>query len=307
MSSAAMSSQLHAASVYDSRPFNRGQITRYLNYAASLLIVFGVAFAGAFMAMQMNQPENSSGQFALFSQTDDSATCDVEPLTVERVMEIVRNPYPFMLNGPLGDPAQPENPENSLYTGLREGGWWDKSTIGIGMKTEPTGEVFQNASQFANEYLNCLQTGSFGQVLTFYSPIYIQDFVMEFFPVFADEDEVLAFVEEYIDSMPEDDERRYFLWLRSTMHAMDIKEASVNSDPQLALQQTMWGGYNRFSVTFGVEFTNLQDETVYLTSGTGNELIPFPQQSQGNIVVSVAWDRVGERWYVLPHSPVSLH
>ena len=201
MSSVAMSSSPQAAIVYDSRPYNRGQIGRYFNYAASLLIVFGVAFAGAFMAMQINQPGGSNGQFALFSQTDESATCDVEPMTVDEVMEIVENPYHYM------DESEFPNPIGST---THETPWEDEYqevqprlpvSLNVGLDTEPTTTAFDQASEVIAEYVACLQTdGSVAMMLRFADPFSIQHHIRMEFPFYRTEDQVRPYVSEWIAS-----------------------------------------------------------------------------------------------------------
>lgn len=201
MSSVAMSTAPQAAIVYDSRPFNRGQIARYLNYAASLLIVFGVAFAGAFMAMQMNQPDDSSGQFALFSQTDDSATCDVEPMTVDEVMEIAENPYRYLEEDDYPQPWGVSNPPSPWEDDYQEVQPRLPNSLNTGLGAEPTQTAFDQASVVIDEYLMCLQTdGSVAMMLRFTDPFSIQHHIRKEFPFYRTEEQVRAYVSEWLAS-----------------------------------------------------------------------------------------------------------
>lgn len=201
MSSTALSSQAHAAIVYDSRTFKRGQISRYLNYAASLLIVFGIALAGAFMAMQVNQPDGSNGQFALFNLTDDSATCDVEPMTVDEVMNIAENPYRYMNEDDYPNPWGTSNPLTPWDDEYQEVQPRLPVSLNTGLDTEPTQTAFDQASVVIDEYLRCLQTdGSVAMMLRFADPFSIQHHIRTEFPFYRTEEQVRAYVTEWLDS-----------------------------------------------------------------------------------------------------------
>lgn len=278
----------------------RQHVSKYLNYAASLLIVFGVAFAGAFMAMQINQPGGSNGQFAVLGQSD-AGTCDVEPLSVDRVMEIVKNPYLFMKNGPAGEPATGENADNDMYSGLQEATIWQYMFPVRKDKTIPAEEDFGNASAFANHYLNCVFQGTRGQIWTFLGPAEIQADVLRNFPVFATEADVLAWVTANIDSPPDGDQGSY-QWLHSRFIKVDATTVSVNPDRNLAYRQAAAFGPEWHVITFGIKAVDADGNTVILTNANGSDL---KTGGQNGLKVIVRWQADHGRWEVLLYDPVA--
>lgn len=296
MSSVAMSPDAQSAIIQDVPKFNRQLMSRYLNYAASLLIVFGVAFAGAFMAMQINQPGSSDGNFALFGQSDEAATCDVEPLSVDRVMEIVKNPIPYLENGPAGEPTVLEGENNPMFVELYEPEW---TTDVRGTAGKPDGAQFNDVVSTVDRYLQCQVFGTIGQVYRFWSPLVIQRHVLAQFPVFADEESVRAWLETELDQ-PALSHNEF--WGRSLSN-YDVASISTNSDPALALQQSGNNYYFAEFITVGVSVENPEGETVLLTTATGNQLI-----SQGTnthmLVITVAQPQDSDQWYVVAHYPL---
>lgn len=201
MSSVAMSTSTQTAFGLGEKPFGRQQVTRYLNYAASLLIVFGVAFAGAFMAMQINQHGGSNGPFALFSQTGDAAACDVEPMTVDGVMEIVENPYRYMDEDDYPKPWGSSNPPTPWEDDYQEVFPRLSSPIGTGYGDEPTQTAFDDASAVISRYIACLQEdGSVAMMLRFSDPFSIQHHIRMEFPFYRSEDQVREYVTEWLQS-----------------------------------------------------------------------------------------------------------
>ena len=195
-----MSYEPQAAIVYDPPRFSRQRISRYLNYAASLLIVFGVAFAGAFMAMQVHQPGDADGRFALFGQQDDAATCDVEPMTVDEVMAIVENPYAIFR---FQEGANP--PEVAKVRGLSDRDLVEESQLLFdqelieGQHSVPDVESFTAASARMNEFLGCLQVGNIGQILRFFDPREVQRVILAEYPVYRVEAQIRAGVTGFLD------------------------------------------------------------------------------------------------------------
>lgn len=288
-------------------PVARG-FRHHLSVATTLALVLTVALAGWLVTMQINQPGGSNDRFAGILGTPEAMhaqTCDVESLSVDRVMDIVRNPFPYMKNGPLGDLETGESLNNSFSSELREADWWDRSLIATGSKSIPSVEVFEESSAFANEYLACLLNGTLGQVWSFYSPISIQEFVLGEFPVFPNEEDVETYLEAKLNSQLTED-THYFSWLALSLRSMDASTVTVNPERELALQQSMWSGTpNTFTIALGVEVTNSNGDRVYLSTGTGNELIRH-EAGQRNLIISVAWNDPYGHWYILPLAPLSL-
>lgn len=298
MSSVAMSTSTQTAFGFGEKPLSKQQINRYLNYAASLLIVFGVAFAGAFMAMQINQSGGSNGPFSLFSQSDDSATCDVEPLSVDRVMEIVKNPVPFVVNGSGGEPTPATNAyapwSNELYEA-------DLALDLRGNRTAPDEEQFQDAKSVANAYLQCVLTGTVAQAFSFWHPVVIQESVLMAFPVFADETSVRELLK---DELPKPVlEADGFAFWADVISAYDVGSIGVNPQQELALYQESLSSYASGIITIGVSIENPQGETVLLVSATGNQIVSRDRFASDMLVVTLAKSRSGDNWYVVSHFP----
>ncbi|MCO5219720.1 MAG: hypothetical protein M9909_12920 [Thermomicrobiales bacterium] len=73
---------------------NSNGLSRFVSMAATLAIVGVLAFGGWFAAT--NLPPNDGQQLALVQATPTAAmSCDVESLTVDEVMLIVKNPYAY--------------------------------------------------------------------------------------------------------------------------------------------------------------------------------------------------------------------
>lgn len=296
MSTAALSPERQSAIIQQVRPWNRQQISRYLNNAAMLVIVFGVAFAGAFMAMQVNQPGGSNDNFALMGQNDESGTCDVEPLSVERVMEIVKNPAPYLDNGPAGEPTVPEGENNTMFVELYEPEW---TTDVRGTSEKPDEAQFNAVESTVDKYLQCHVFGTVGQSYRFWSPLVIQRQVLAQFPVFADEESVRAWLEVELDQ-PALSHNEF--WERSLSN-YDVASISVNPDPALAIQQSGSNYYFAEFITVGVSVENAEGETVLLTTGTGNQLIS--QNTNTHVlVVTVAQSQESDQWYIVAHYPL---
>lgn len=295
MSSAVLSPEPQSVIIQDVPKFNGQSISRYLNYAASLLIVFGVAFTGAFMAMQINQPDGSNGQFALFGQSDEG-TCEVEPLSVERVMEIVKNPAPYLDDGPAGEPTVPEGENNPMFVELYEPEW---TTDVRGTSEKPDEAQFDAVESTVDKYLQCHVFGTVGQSYRFWSPLVIQRQVLAQFPVFADEESVRAWLEVELDR-PALSHNEF--WERSLSN-YDVASISVNPDPALAIQQSGNNYYFAEFITVGVSVENAEGETVLLTTGTGNQLIS--QNTNTHVlVITVAQSQESDQWYVVAHYPL---
>lgn len=169
-----------------------------LSLAASFLIVMSVALAGWFATMQLNQSGGSRGYFGLFGQSDQSATCDVEPLTVDEVIAIVENPYSVAPLDTWGTPQPGQEDNGSLAgEGYREAGFM----VGMpeSLSEVPDEQEFHRIQSATNSYLNCIQTGTVGQVMALTHPETLQSNILSRFPVYRDQAEVRAMVEESID------------------------------------------------------------------------------------------------------------
>lgn len=295
MSSVTIGTPERASAVRDERVWDRQSIHRYVNYAASLLIVFGVAFAGAFMVMQFSLPGGSNGPLAMVGQPD-SATCDVEPLSQERVLEIVKNPIPFIANGPAGKPEYisvvlPTSAE--LYEA--HDNLWPVAGNQI-----PTREDFESAEQFANEYLECLLFGTQGQVWNYYSPISIQKLILAEFPVFSSEADVTTRISERLQLPAIEGE---WVWYDLPM-LEHISRVSVNPDINLAILNDSQSMEFDQILRLGVDIRDVDGKSIVLTNGTGRNLIPNDPMITGTndvmLSITLVRGRGSETWLVVP-------
>src|SRR5690606_33830931 len=125
----------------------------------------------------------------------NTSTCDIEPLSVDRVMEIVEHPGYFMTEGAAGErsssPGIASPPDAALWEldGARDLYLEERTSV-------PSQDQFDSATDVANHYMNCMTFGTQGQVWNFYSPVHIQASILAEFPVYANETDVRARVEE---------------------------------------------------------------------------------------------------------------
>ncbi|MCA9833317.1 MAG: hypothetical protein KC435_05185 [Thermomicrobiales bacterium] len=274
----------------------------FANVAATIAVVAMLALGGWFAAMNLRPTGDSNNGMAFAPATPDSAqTCDVEPLSAERVMEIVKNPIRFMENGPAGEPRSMEDISSNSFEAreLYEAAPWETVVRDWGPTETPTEAEFESGSDFANRYLACVLHGTQGQVWAFYNPVHIQVEVLYGFPVFSDEAAIQSWIEEVI-SRPATDMDTLISVFNRPVNAYGPVLITVNPDPQLALAQRTNNAFIRETVSFGVKFFDADGKPIYLTNGVGSELITNPSVNQFNAKVSIGrWGPDGN-WYVLP-------
>lgn len=302
MSSVAMSTEPQSAIIHDVPKFNRQSISRYLNYAASLVIVFGVAFAGAFMAMQINQPDGSNGQFALLGQTE-SEVCDVEPMTVDEVMAIVENPF--------GDDL--EEGFLSRFIELQRGrvmnvndapviphNYIDQSLI-ESFQGSAEEESFTVATQVVNKYLACGQNGTIGQLFHYVRPFEIQRIVLVGLPVFVDETTVRASVEELLPmpassivAFPDSALVDSAYTFTANPNIDDAATSSSTQSIRYGMSET---------IMMGVTVTDQSGDVVFQNDYHGRVNPAGPLLTTDRMRVIVGQSLIDEQWYVLAIIP----
>jgi|GEM_PF-6032216 len=176
---------------------SRGDISRWTNMviAVVLIVAIGVGYWFSGFGPGGGRGDDSQ-QYAVLGLTpgvspDMSATgCNIDPLTTDQVMEIVRNPL-IPLNemgaviaaspAPLleaDDPGLGGLPESELET------------------STPTEEEFAGINAAASAYYNCLSFGTNFQLWAIVAPNVVQTWILGNFPVFRDEATIRAWVEE---------------------------------------------------------------------------------------------------------------
>lgn len=277
---------------------DRRGFSHYLNLAATIAIIATLAVGGWFAAMQVNQPGTPDPRFAVLSGTPEAAslTCDIEPLNEERVMAIVKNPMPFVTDGPTGDPrhiseALPESSELYEYNYSLE--------VASGNEI-PTRDQFDSAEEIANEYLECLLVGTQGQVWNFYNPINIQKSILSDFPVFSSEEDVRSRIQERIVMPAIEGE---WIW-QDLSFVNDIAEVSVNPDLNLAILNRSQTMYFDQVLTVGVVLRDSDGKAMVQSNGTGRNLIPNDPMLTGtnDIILSVKLVKPhqSDNWLVIP-------
>lgn len=295
---ASISQPLVFAPRSDTRPQSGFRHT--LSLAASFLVVVTVALGGWFATMQLNSPNGSNGAFGLLGQSDSEATCDVEPLTVDEVMEIVENPYRFMSNRVLPQVAE-TNPyssaaENELMIARVDPTWEAFNSVN---RVQPNQEVFDEAQAAANMYIVCADGATTGQYLALMHPFWVQEMILGSFPVYADEAAVRAYVESIIDQPMSTSEGYY----RLGGYGQTYGDVAIIANPDIEKsEQVLYSTpYDEPVVAMGVVVTDEDGNVIIETGSTG-----YPHQIQTGAlnsrpIVVVQKSEVTGRWYVLPY------
>lgn len=292
----------------------------YANLAATIALVIGIAVAGWFAIMQLNQSGGPEPSLALVNSTPEAeatptsvaATCEVEPLSTDTVMEIVKNPARFMANGPTGEPSEKPMVGNQENADLRK---VDPDLELVGESTAPTEEQFNDASVFANAYLDCLLSGTQGQVWTFYSPVFLQQKILSEFPVFAEESQVRERVVE-LSAQPAYEAEYAWVAVLSVNTSSQLSgppewefdsrigSLEVNPDYQLTRVHRSESAYYENVLSIGASIEDVDGEQTVLTNGVGNSIIPVDPFGSGMnapmIYVQVAKLRSSDGWVIIP-------
>lgn len=177
-------------------PVKSRGIGHYANFAATITIVVGVALAGWFATIQINQPSPGNPQFAALGVDQEEAgngVCDVEPLSVDDAITIMRDPMDYLsgdMDEDLVDPFE-GNGLNGNYVAIGDYGNWQFLISLIGIASTPVIErEFDELLPIAHEYFDCVVHGSNGQVYRLLDPVVVQSRLVLTLPVLISEDEV---------------------------------------------------------------------------------------------------------------------
>lgn len=126
------------------------------------------------------------------STPETALSCDVEPLTLEEVMDTVLNPSNGYVR--LGLTEFEEN----------QGELFESPSYDINKETDKTGytrsedlAVLEDAVSTANMYSNCVQSGTLYQVWALMEPTIVQKDVLNRFPVLRTEEQLRSFVAKW--------------------------------------------------------------------------------------------------------------
>lgn len=301
MSSVVLGTEPQSAIVYDSRPYNRRELGRYLNLAATFAIVFAVTIGGWFAMSQL--PPGSDGRFAAIQETPEvaeSQACDVEPLTVDEVVAIVENPYSVAPLDTWGTPSPSQEEGTSLAgEGHREMG----SMVGMPetLSVVPSEEEFSDIQSVADHYLACIQNGTVGQRWALIHPETLQSEILSRFPVYRDQAEVRAVIEEAIDrpmrgpsdpqavDVPPDYQTTFATPDRARVRVGDSRGESLLAD------QVAW---------VGLDMKDETGEVVGKTDWDATILEGDVQSNNGGYSLILVYSEITDTWYFYgTHAP----
>ncbi|MCA9834343.1 MAG: hypothetical protein KC435_10370 [Thermomicrobiales bacterium] len=286
-----------------------GGFSHFVNIAASVLVVAAIAFSGWFATMHL-QPsgDNSNGLLGMAQGTPglDSATCDVEPLSVDEVMAIVENPYSAF--------------DHDLITSRDWLKVWEEKTgydlletnspaidqqLLDGFTYPATQPSFDGAVDRANGFLVCAQKGTIGQVFVYMDPKEIQRIVLANHPVYRSEEQVRATVIELME-MPGS---TFVFPGGDTLHASSLSLA-VNPEIDSALV-AQGAGVSRYDATrvmmFGIIATDTDGTVVYQSDATGVASPVAGLERTERFRLIIKQSSIDGQWYVLAILPDMIY
>lgn len=172
-----------------------GGFRHYVNFAATVALVLAVAGGGWLAMMQVNQPDGGpEPRFAalgLQPEEEGNGVCDAEPLTVDETIFIVKDPIGSLIPE-IEDPAALGYPED--WFGPRAitvpNVYWYMAQVYeldyFGMDL-PQAD-FEAAQPVVNEFLDCLQSGTRGQLWRLMDPITVHALATQYLPTLSSED-----------------------------------------------------------------------------------------------------------------------
>lgn len=278
-----------------------GGLRHYTSLAATIALVLAVA-VGGWLAMSQMPGGGSDGRFAAIQGTPEvaqSQTCDVEPMTVDEVMEIVKNPYSVMgiepweivvgiPGGASSELAEPMDNKIDLRMLGEEAPAPDQSS-------------FSAASTVMNEFLACTQQGTISQIFRLMVPAEVQRIILSNYPVFRDESTVRAGVEELI-VLPA---HRIVLPGSTALEDSELvfqANPDVQSAKSYPLHNAQLYDGNEL-LLLGTRVTNRDGEVVFQNNATGAANPVGTLKTTDRIRVLMVQSRFNDQWYVLATIP----
>lgn len=278
-----------------------GGLRHYASLAATIALVMAVAVSG-WLAMSQMPGGGGDGRFAAIQGTPEvaqSQTCDVEPMTVDEVMAIVKNPYSAMGIEPGAMvPGIPGGAFNELAEPM-------DNKIDLRMLGEeapaPDQDSFSAASAVMNDFLACTQHGTISQIFRLIVPAEVQRIILSDYPVFRDESTVRAGVEELI-VLP----AHLIVMSRST--ALDDSELLFEANPDIQSAKSyplhnaqLYEGNEL--LLLGTRVTNQDGEVVFQNNATGAAYPVGTLMTTDRLRVLMVESRFNDQWYVLATIP----
>ncbi len=272
---------------------NSNGLSRFVSMAATLAIVGFLAFGGWFAATNL-PPTNNGQQFALMQATPTAAmSCDVESLTVDEVMLIVKNPYAYFATY-VDSITHPQNELLELPYGPTA------FELEMGERTKPAEVDFNATLAKAETYLDCLPTATWGQLWALSDPFWVQHRILTQFPVFATEAEVEQYVTSMIDQPLATDHNP-----ADDVFAL-LEGQSISVNPDIDDAKTIWPGGSsgllRPIIEFGIQVTDDSGEIVVKIDSEGNYEEWQPGSSRQRPRILVGQSMTSGEWFVIPWS-----
>lgn len=266
----------------------------FLNIAASILAVAAIAMGGWFAAMNLlpTSDGNNGIAFAPSTPTSGEATCDVAPLTVDEVMQIVKNPYAFAAsrNDPTAERLGPEYRETTEGPTTAE--------YFAATRTKPAEKDFDRALAVANSYLACLPSASWGQIWALSDPSWVQRSILAHFPVYANETEVHGFVEGRIDQPLSTDHNPL-----DDVYTLMPGQA-ITANPDIDSARAVWPGSSSgdqlLFIEFGVLVTDEQGNIVLKSNSQGASEKYQTGSSKQRPRIVIGQSSTDGNWYIAP-------
>lgn len=175
-------------------------ISRFVNVAASLLVVAAIAFAGWFSVMNLRPGGDMDPRYAsvmVKQETAGNGVCDVEPLTVDQAVRIVQSPLAYVFGSAEAvEKAGMYLTENFLD--IQPWGWDTLMSLASYISLPITDDEYFSLLAFSNEYADCIMTGTKGQLWAMMDPIVVQREIIVRIPLLQPMDVTEAAIAELL-------------------------------------------------------------------------------------------------------------
>ncbi|MCA9834347.1 MAG: hypothetical protein KC435_10390 [Thermomicrobiales bacterium] len=168
----------------------------YRNIAAILALVVALVLGGWFARNQLPPESEPTSRFAVLGLQTEGTACDVEPLTVDQAIVIMKNPFTvidLVLYDMTGMHAKMSGQEYAVPA---------HSQMTQLMTHNPRNDIDQDewaeTLELGNRYLDCIQNGTVGQVLALMDPFVVQGYLRDQLPLFMNEEATRSFLADLL-------------------------------------------------------------------------------------------------------------
>lgn len=274
----------------------REGVRHHLSMAATLALVLTVALGGWFATMQLSQPPAEPRPAVLGIQPEDAGNgvCDVESLTVDEAIQIVQNPMFYVYGGEENARADGwgailDQGHGSNFVGAPQRDWTQLTRLTPHAALPVSEEEFAAAFALSEEYRDCLQTGTRGQVWALFDPVVVQYEIATRIPLLQPLEETRIIIDQLLAEPT----------IASTTAAVNDRTWRVNPNDDLAVRVDHGITFHTFrSIILPIQILDRDGEIVASYDIYGNRLPDgrFGSGDAANIVVT--YSRTTESWYV---------